>query len=353
MPTFDTNLQSISQTHLAPKAVDTVLGGNILAMRLLGNAKKWRGRQLERPVIVTEQTNGGSFSGMDQFNTNEVDTKVKLSFDLRGYQMPVTISGMERDVVASDENASVDMVVEAMEEAANSMASQIAGLFYGDGTGNSNKDFLGLAAIVDDGGEVATYGGQSRSTYTTLQANEYDVTGSITLSDLATADSAARKGTDRVTLNVTTETLWDGFEALIQPTINTNVMGDGYKQVTRTGVVPNQAALKGEVGFDALFFRGAPVVADEECASGKWYGLNENHLAFYGLKSSDKNYKEIQVGGNKEIDGVYSQSASKNMGFHFSGLIQPVNQYAEVGHFILLGNLVSFNPNRHFVINVS
>ena len=107
------------------------------------------------------------------------------------------------------------------------------------------------------------------------------------------------------------------------------------------------------MGFNALFFRGVPIVADDKCTSGKMWGINERHIAWYGLKSASKKYSPIQIGGNKQIDGVYSDVPSKNMGFNFSGLIDSINQYAEVGHIILLGNLISFNPNRHWTINFS
>jgi hypothetical protein len=318
-------------------------------MRLLGNAKRWQGRKLEKAVQVTKPTTGGSFSGLDTFVTTKVDTKRRLSFDLRGFYQAVVIEGMEADAVGSDPQAAVSLVVDSMEEAGNAMADSVADLFYGDGTGNGNKDFLGLNAIIDDGGVVATYGDLSRSTYSTLQSTQTDITGGLTsLSALAAADSAARYGNDRVTLHVTGEDKWTEFEALIQPTIQTNVMGDGYKQVTRTGVVANQAALKGELGFDALFFRGAPVVADEKCPDLYWYGINEKHIAWYGLKSANKNYKPVDLAGNKEVEGVYSQMPSKNIGVNFSGLMNSQNQYGEVGFFVLLGNLVSFNPNRHF-----
>lgn len=346
---FSTNLQAITQTGLAPKVVDTVLKGNVLALRLLGNAQKWRGRKIEKAIQFQKPTTGGSFSGLDPLATNKSDTKRRLSFDLRGYYQSVVIEGMEDDVTASDPQAAVGLVVEAMEEAGNAMADSVAELIYGDGTGNSNKDFLGLKAIVDDGSVVATYGGLGRSTYTTIKGTRTAITGGLTnLSVLATADSAARHGTDRVTLHVTGEAKWNELEALIQPTINTNVQGDGYKQVTRTGIVQNQAALKGEVGFDALYYRGAPVVADQKCPDLYWYGLNEKHLAWYGLKSNNPKYKPVDLGGNQNIEGSYDQVPSKNMGVNFSGLMNSQNQYGQIGFFILLGNLISFNPNRHF-----
>lgn len=350
---FSDQIKSFTQTYLAPKAVDTVLSGNVLALRLMGNAQKWRGTKLEKPIIVTKQSNGSSFSGMDTFNTNKSTTKVKFSYDLRGYEMPIVIDGMEADVNASDPSRAMDLVINAMEEAQNAMVDDIGTLLYGDGTGNSNKDFLGLAAIIDDGGEVATLGGLSKSTYSTIRANEYDVTGDVTLAALATAVSASAKGADTITLHVTDKTRFDQYEALLQATVRSNISAEGYKQVTRSGVVAGQSALKGEMGFNALFFRGAPIVADDKCTSAKWWGINEKHLAFYGLNSTNKKYKTIKIGGNKSVEGQYGDTPSQNIGFSMSDLMDPVNQYAQIAHIICLGNLVSFNPNRHFAINFS
>ncbi len=345
---FNANLQAMTQTGLAPKAVDTILRGNILAARLLGNAKKWKGRKLGKTIQVTKPTTGGSFAGLDPFVTNQSDTKRRLEFDLRGFYQSIVISDMENDVSGESES-SVDLIVEAMEEGSNAMLDSIGDLFYSDGTGNDSKDFLGLNAIVDDGTVAATYGGLSRSTYTTIKGTRTAITGGLTtFATLAAADSAARKGTERVTLNVTGDTKWGEFEALIQPTMNSNVQSDGYKQVTRTGIVQNKASLKGEAGFDALFYRGAPVVADQKCPDLYWYGLNEDHLAWYGLRSRNPKYKPVDFGGNKQIEGVYQNIPSKNMGVNFSGLMNSQNQYGQVGFFVLLGNLVSFNPNRHF-----
>lgn len=353
MAEFDTNFQSFTSSVALPKAVDTILSGNVMALRTIGNGKPWRRRKVERVIIVTKQSNGRSFSGLDEFNTNKSDTKRKLAFDPRGYEIPVVIEGMERDVAATDPDAAVDLVLDAIEEAQNSGMDDIGTMFYADGTGNSNKDFLGLAAIVDDGGEVATYGGLARATYTSLRANEYDITGNVTLAALATAVSASQKGNDKVTLHVTTKTQWDVLESLIQATISHNVTADGYKQLTRTKVVPTQAALRGEVGFDCIMFRGAPVVADDKCPANKWFGLNERWLEWYGIKSSKKGYTQVNVGANKQIEGVYGDEPSQSTGFNWSGLLEPVNQYAEIGHLLLLGNLISFNPNRHFTLNFS
>jgi hypothetical protein len=350
--TFNDNMKALTQDYLAPKVVDAILSGNVLAMKLLGNSQRFPSRSMKKGVIVEKQTNGGSFSGLDTFNTNKSNTKISIEFDPRAYSMPVVIEGIERDVNASDKNASANLVKEAMEEAQNSMLDDLGDMFYSDGTGNSSKDFLGLAAIVDDGGVAASYGGQLRSTYTVLQSYEETVTGALTsLVPLRTAEMRAKKGADKVNLHVTSETKWNEFEGLLQATVHFNVDATGYKQVTRDRIVSSKEALGAEAGFDALYYRGAPVVADEKCPDLKWYGLNMDHLAFYGIKSTK--YKEVSFGNSTQIEGAYSKGVPMVKGMHFSGLMDSINQYAEIGHFLLLGQLISFNPNRHFKMTFS
>lgn len=356
MPAFDTNTQAIAKEFLVPKAVDTVFNSNVHTARTLTNAKPWRGTKLEKPIITDTAGNGGSFAGLDTFNTNDADTKQRLSFDVRGYEQPVVIPQQEADAVMNSPQRAVEYAAEKIEEAANEMADSIGGLLYGAGTGNSNKDFLGLAAIVDDGGEVANYGGLSRSTFPTIAANETDVGGALTLAAMAAMYSSCKRGTDKPTIIYTTESIWDDFEALHQPNIQSNQ--EGFRQVTASRRGVTQDALKGEMGFDSLNYRGTPVVADEKATSGTMWFLNEKWIDFYRLKSTDPDYSNVSLGGNKNIEGVYEGNGAAGMiadsgsvGLDWSGFLRPTNQYGRIGHIILQGNYVSFNPRMHGVLN--
>lgn len=350
MSIFNENLRAITQDYLAPKVLDSVLNGNVLAMKLLGMPKKWSGEQMSKTVRVSKQNNGGSFSGMDTFNRNKPSTKVRLAFDPKGIYVPVVIEGMERDVNATDKARAASLVADAMEEAGTELLDLVGDMFYGDSTGNGGKHPNGLLNIVDDGSVQANYGGQSRSTYTNFQSHVEAVTGNLTsLTPIRTAEMAAKRGSNKVTLHVTSETKWNELESLLNPQVQMNFDSQGYKQVTRDKIVPSKEGLKGEAGFDALYYRGAPVVADEKCPDLRWFGLNLNSIFWAGLESADEKYKVVKVGGQGEAleSPVYN---SENIGLNFSGLRSSYNQYAEAGDFILLGNLISWSPRDHFVI---
>ena len=295
------------------------------------------------PIKYQKSTTGGSFSGLDTFSTAKVNTRQLLSFDVRGYYQSVVLSGMDVDVNATPAGV-LNLVKVEMESAQQDMIDSIGGLLYGDGTGNSNKEFLGLDAIVDDATSVGTYGTLARATYSVLNATRTASGGTLTTDLLGALYDNCARGGKKPTLNVVPEAVWTIYEALLQPTVAANYSAmNGYKQVTRDRVAESRGALQGEIGFDALFHRGVPVVADEKCTAQTWFMLNEEYLTWYGLKSHK--YSPISI-GSTTIDGVY-KGGNKSVGFSWTGLKEPVNQYAEIGQIILEGNLVSPAPRYH------
>lgn len=121
---------------------------------MLGRAKKWRGETLKQPIKVSKNSTGTSFSGFDTFSTNATNNRVNLSENPRFYQITAALPLDELSVNQTDEKV-LDLAGVELASAAQDMADDIGTLFVGDGTGNSNKDFIGLGAIVDDGGDVA------------------------------------------------------------------------------------------------------------------------------------------------------------------------------------------------------
>ena len=96
--TFGNRVTTITQNTILPKAIDTVLSDNWITFRVISNAKKWSGITLDRPLKVTKSTLGGSFSGLDTHSTSTVETRVLMSYDPRGYEMPIAIPGIEKAV---------------------------------------------------------------------------------------------------------------------------------------------------------------------------------------------------------------------------------------------------------------
>jgi hypothetical protein len=339
---------------LAPKIMDLILSANnAFAVNVLSSSPQdWQSIQYKKAIQVTKPTTQGSFSGMDSFNVSQQDTNQQLTFNPAFYYQSIVLADTDIAKNQSDPNAAVNLLTAKIEEGTNAMVDSIGDLFYLDGTGNSSKDFLGLKAIVDDGTVASTYGGLSRTTYTSLRATRTAVgAGLTTLSTIGTAEFAAKKGSDVVDLHVTTNALWQTLEGLIPLTQYTNVQSAGYAQATRLGkVVRDSSALGANIGLNAIMYRGKPVIADDKCTANYWYGLNMKRLNWYGLQMKGQGWHAMNFGGNKELEGVYEGMDSKNVGLSMTDMKMPVDQAGRVGQIFLGGNLLSFAPNRHFVL---
>jgi len=340
---FDDFVTTVTQDHYIPKVVDTVLSGNVITMRLLNNAESWSGEKIIVPIKVTSSSANGSFNPYDVFDTTRNDTRVKMEFGPRAAYQSVTISGLEEAVNKGKEKV-LDLVRTEMESAEQDFADILGDQMYSDGTGNGGADIDGLIAAVDDSSNVDSYGGLSRTTYTTIQSYYVDLAGALTLTALATLIDATTYGTDRPTLIVTTIDVWSDYEALLQPTIRMNLDAVGLPMVTKStpkGGADRGGNLKGDVGFAALMFRGIPIVADQKCPSGNMWALNEKYLKWYALEHADN----VMVKPTSEnIEGVYTDQDIPVVSW--TGWKKPVNQDAKTGQFIIYGNLINRNPNR-------
>lgn len=341
---FSNRVTTITQDEIIPAAVDTFLSDNFISFRFLSNAAKWRGHQMSKPLKIGKSSLGGSFSGLDTHSTSTVESRVLMTYDVRGYEMPIAIPGMEKAVNRTDAQV-LDLVAVETESAQQDALDDVAEMLYGDGTGNSNKDFIGLDALNDDGTSVVTLGGLSRTTYPTIKSTRTASGGNLSLTNLATLTSNVSSGSSmrrRPSVIVSGEGEWDLYESLLTPMVRSNYQANGQPMVTRSSAgVVSAGQLNGAQGYAALTYRGISWVADEKAPSGTIWMLNEKDLQWYGL--ADKDMKQISL-GKVDMDNTYSDAPSKYTGFQWTDFMNPINQYGMVAHLYLLGNFTSFNP---------
>ena len=331
MPALGTRVTSVTQDNLLPFVVDTILGSNVFATRALGSAKKWSGERTRFPVKVSKNSTGTSFSGFDTFSTSATNNRQVLSYDPKFYQITVALPLDELSANQTDDKV-IDLAGVELLGAAHDMADDIGILFYADGTGNSSKDFLGLTALVDDGTNVANIGGVSRSTYSSLQGTVTASGGTLTLALMQNLYNAAASGSQRPTLGLCTEAVFNFYEQLLNP----------QERISKD-VPQMKNGLVGGSGFVGLFFRGVPVLADERATAQQLAFINENFLDFYALPmamSEPVKFKSVDIRGN-------DYSSVLGLGFSWSGWIKPSNQAAVVSHIYLGGELVTSGPDKH------
>lgn len=240
------------------------------------------------------------------------------------------------DLIANNTAAKVlDLTKIEMISRAQDLADGIGTQFWGDGTGNSNKNFLGLGALVDDGTSVATIGGLSRSTYSTLQST-VTAASTLSLATMRTLFNAIADATVIPTRAYTDYPSWALYEQLLQPQEKI------YKEVN---IVPNY---KGYEGFAGLMYAGMEIVPDRKATNGSMVFLNENFIDFYGLDAdldAFEGSKKVEVASKLFTGNSYNEVS--NLGFYWTGFIKVNTQFAFNSFIILAGNLLTDNPRRH------
>lgn len=321
-------VQTTVQTKYLPFVVDTVLNSNVLFQRIVRGSKKWGGRTLRVPIKYAKNTTGTSFAGMDTFSVAATNNRQFMDFTPSFYQITCALPGDELSVADTDDKI-LDLMKLTIQSDTEDMADDLGTIFYADGTGNSNKDPLGLAALNDDGTNVATLGGLSRATYTTLKST-LTAQATLTLASVDTLWINVTSGAQKPTAIYTTEAVYSYYGQLLRP----------QERITKD--VGTMKGLSGGTGFTALSYNGKPILMDEKCTSGTFQMLNEDYLDFYALP-----YKFAKpVSYKSQIEGN-DYDAPVGLGFSWSDWIIPANSASVVGHIYFGGQFITTNPKRH------
>lgn len=330
-----------TQDKIVPKVIDTVLNSNVFFTRIVNKAEKWSGETVKYPIKHAKNSTGTSFSGFDTFSTSATNNRVNLSYTPKFYQITVALPLDELSVNATEDKV-IDLAKIECASAAQDMADDLGTIFFSDGTGNSSKDPLGLKAIVDDGTDAPTIGGQSRTTYSTLNSTVTASSGSLSLAKMSTLYNAVSSGSQTPTLGITTETVFALYEQLLQPQEQIIKTVEMVKTRGEKGL-NSQTGLVSGTGFTGLRYKGFPILADEKCTSGVLFFLNENFIHWVALPvafTKPAKYKATDIEGNDygaEVTGL---------GFSTTDWVVPTNSASLVMHIYLGGELTTDNPKR-------
>lgn len=340
-----------TERKLYKKVVDNVLSSRTFMARVMGNGKPFNGKTYDIPIKVTDSGLGEYFAGLEALSTAASDTLIELSYAHAAFAQPV-VSVMLESFANSGPEQSIDLDVYKLEEAVAESVQSLGTAMFGTGTANQP---LGLEAHVDDGTNAGTIGGQSRTTYGVLDGTVTASGGTLSLAKLATLESAiasAGNVTEYPTLHLTTKTVWDLYERLLQPNVRAEYSSIGYPALALRGNAVNRsrAELKGGAGFTALSYRGIPVIADEACTSGVWYMLNERYLEWRGRTIVPSKYsgvlEKVSLTG-KTMEGVAAEiKAPSDAGWFFQKMQAMPNQAGMIGRFYVIGQMVGSQPRR-------
>jgi len=240
------------------------------------------GTKIVEPLIYGLNDTVGSYSGYDSLALTPQEGISAAEFEWKQYAASISISGIEE--AKNNGDAEIINLLEAkIMQAEESMREGFNTMFFGDGTGNSSKNWNGLGNLVESGNTV---GNIDSSTYTWWKSYEENTATALTLAQMATAYNTVSVGNDHPDTLLTTQTLFEKYEALLQPNLR-------YTD-TKTA----------DAGFQNLLFKAAPVMYDTGCTAGTFFFLNSKYLTLVG--HSDKWFSQTAFISPEDTDARYA-----------------------------------------------
>ena len=300
-PNFDA-LLSTTLANYRDKLTDNVFTARPLTYWLSDKSRiqtESGGTKIVEQLIYGQNSTVASYSGYETLSLTPQDGISAAEYDWKQYGASIAISGIE-EAKNNGEHAIINLLEAKIMQAEESLREGFNQMFFADGTGNSGKNWNGLGNLVESGNTV---GGINSAT----AGNEYwrsyedNTAGALTLLQMATAYNSTSVGNDHPDVILTTQTLFEKYESLLQPQLR-------YTD-TKTA----------EAGFQNLLFKGAPIMYDTHCTAGVMYFLNSKYIKLVG--HSDKWFAQTDF-------------------------VRPENQDARFALIMCYGNLVVSNRKK-------
>ena len=242
------------------------------------------GTKIVEPLIYGTNSTVSSYEGYDTIGLTAQTGITAAEFEWKQYAASIAISGIE-EAKNNGDAAILNLLEAKVMQAEESLREGFNTMFFGDGTGNSGKNWNGLGNLVEASGTV---GGINRGT----AGNEYwrsyeeNTAGALTLAQMNTAYNSVSVGNDHPDMVLTTQTLYEKYESLLQPQLR-------YTD-TKTA----------DAGFQNLLFKAAPVTFDVGCTAGVMYFLNSKYLTLVG--HSGKWFSQTEFVRPENLDARYA-----------------------------------------------
>jgi hypothetical protein len=240
------------------------------------------GTKIIEPLIYGQNSTVASYSGYDSLALTPQEGISAAEFDWKQYAASIAISGIE-EAKNNGEQEIINLLEAKIMQAEESMRESFNQMFFSDGTGNSSKDWNGLENLVEANNTV---GGIDASANTWWNSYEENTSTALTLAQMATAYNSVSVGNDHPDTLLTTQTLFEKYEALLQPQLR-------YTD-TKTA----------DAGFQNLLFKAAPVMYDVHCTAGVFYFLNSKYITLVG--HSNKWFSQTEFIKPEDTDARYA-----------------------------------------------
>ena len=301
-----TNFDALLSTTLAnyrDKLTDNVFTARPLTYWLSSRDRirmETGGTKIVEQLIYGQNSTVGAYSQWDTISLAPQEGITAAEYDWKQYAASIAISGIE-EAKNNGEHAIINLLESKIMQAEESIREGFNEMFFSAPTGAN--DWNGLGNIVDN---VVALGGIDPD----ISGNEYwasyvdNAGGSdygLELIDMATAYNSTSVGNDHPDVILTTQTLFEKYESLLQPQLR-------YTD-TKTA----------DAGIQNLLFKSAPIMYDVHCNAKTMYFLNSKYLKLVG--HSDKWFAQTDF-------------------------VRPENQDARFALILSYGNLVCSNRKK-------
>ena len=293
MAAGNSNFDEILSTTLknyVPKLTDNIFSARPLFYALTNGQTIRRisgGAKIVVPVIYGTNSTAGSYSGTDTISVTAQTGISAAEYDWKQYAATVTINGIE-EAKNNGEAQIIDLLEGKIFQTQETIIENMNTMLFGNGTGNSSKDWLGLSALVGSTGSPGGIDATDADNSWWRSAVTNQGSSAITLASMATLYNNCSVGNDQPTIGITGQNQYEAYEALLVDQIRytDTDMADG--------------------GFQNLLFKGCPLTFDGTLAGeGKLYFLNTKYLQL--VAHSDVWFKPTPFVRPTNQDAVFSQ----------------------------------------------
>ncbi len=293
------NLSEIVATTLRnrnPKLADNITNDNWLLSTLKekGNIKKaMGGRTLVEPLMYAENSSAKWYDGYETFDISEQDDQIDAAeYDWKQIGGFAMISGIEA-IKNSGKYAALNLIKSRIKVLESTLHNRAAEGVYADGVSDP-KAFGGLQLLIQDDPTAASVVGGIDQAANAFWRNQADTTGGPLGSANVTGRMnamwlACRRGKDYTDLIVGDYVAYTAYEESLQ------------QQQRFTNESKKAAA-----GFEALKYKQADVIADEQVPAspgtgtgGRFYFVNSDYLYLQCHPS-----REFTVGETRKVENA-------------------------------------------------
>ena len=294
----NSNFDAILSTTLAnyrDQLTDNVFTARPLTYHLMDKGRIRMlngGTKIVEPLIYGENSTVKPYSGYDTIDLTPQTGISAAEFEWKQYAASIAISGIE-EAKNNGEQEVINLLEAKIMQAEESMREGFNRMFFGDGTDtlgaggtDSGKSWNGLGNLIESGNTVGGINSASGQGNDWWRSYEENTAGALTLAQMATAYNTVSVGNDHPDMILTTQTLFEKYESLLQPQLR-------YTD-TRTA----------DAGFQNLLFKSAPVTYDVHAPAGTMYFVNSKYISLVG--HSEKWFQNTSFVRPENMDARYA-----------------------------------------------